>query len=241
MIKSFLARSLFGLTLAALASSAALAGEAEIRKSIEALYPSVKVDAVAKTEMPGIYEVRIGSEIIYTDANGKFVIVGDIIDAKGRRNITEDRKAKLAQIKFSDLPLDMAVKTVRGNGKRVFATFEDPNCVYCKKLQQEMAGVTNVTIYTFLYPILAADSADKAKAIWCSPDRSKAWADWMQHGNMPKAAQCADPIDKIVALGKKLGVRGTPTIFFADGNRIPSYIPVAKLEEVLNQVDSQAK
>jgi thiol:disulfide interchange protein DsbC len=227
-------RGFFAALATLTAVPAVLAAEADIKKSIETLFPRAKVDEVRKSGVLGLYEVRIGHDVLYTDEKGSYVILGDIFDAKARRNLTEERKLKLAQIKFSDLPLDQAVKTVRGNGTRVFATFEDPNCGYCKKLAKEMAGLTDITMYTFLYPILAPDSTDKAKAIWCAPDRAKAWNEWMVAGTVPKAASCDHPIDKNVALGQKLGVSGTPTIFFADGNRIPSYIPAAKLEEVLN-------
>ena len=230
-----IARCLFAALTTLAAAPAVLAAEADIKKSVETLFPRAKVDEIRKSGVLGLYEVRIGHDVLYTDEKGSYVILGDIFDAKARRNLTEERKLKLAQIKFSDLPLDQAVKTVRGNGKRVFATFEDPNCGYCKKLAHEMAAMTDITMYTFLYPILAPDSTDKAKAIWCALDRAKAWNEWMVAATVPKAAaNCDHPIDKNVALGQKLGVTGTPTIFFADGSRIPSYIPAAKLEDVLN-------
>ena len=140
-----------------------------------------------------------------------------------------------AAIAFADLPLEMAVKQVRGNGRRLFATFEDPNCIYCKRLAKDVAGMTDVTIYTFLYPVLSADSMDKAKAIWCSADREKAWNRWMLNGTVPAPAKCdAGAIDKVVALGKKLGVRGTPTIFLADGERIAGAVPGMVLEMAIS-------
>jgi thiol:disulfide interchange protein DsbC len=230
-----LTRPLLGFAFAALTASAAVAGEAEIRQSIGAMFPEAKIDAVRKAGFLGLYEVQIGSDVLYSDEKGNYVIEGNIVDMKARRNLTEERRNKLMAVKFSELPLDLAVKTVRGNGKRVFATFEDPNCGYCKKLAHDMAGVTDITMYTFLYPILAADSADKARAIWCSADRSKAWRDWMVDGVEAKATSCADPIDKVSALGRSLRVSGTPTIIFADGSRVPGYVPVAKLEEMLSR------
>ena len=223
------------LAIALTVAGVARAGEAEIRQSIGAMFPDAKIDAVRKAGFLGLYEVQIGSDLLYTDEKGAYVIEGNVIDMKAHRNLTRERIDKLLQVKFSDLPLDLAVKTVRGNGKRVFATFEDPNCGYCKKLAHDMSGLTDITMYTFLYPILAADSADKARAIWCAPDRAKAWRDWMVGGVEAKPVACSDPIDKVTELGHRLRVTGTPTIIFADGNRVPGYVPVARLEQMLNE------
>jgi len=226
--------------LAALLASAVHAQNndaAEVRKAIEAsIGKGAKVDSVRDAGFLGLYEVQVGSDIFYTDKKAAYILLGDVVEAKSRRNLTEERKNKLAQIKFSDLPLDLAVKQVRGNGKRVFATFEDPNCGYCKKLARELQGMTDVTIYTFLYPILSPDSSEKSKAIWCAPDKAKAWNDWMINGLEPATAKCDTPTDKVVALGRKLNIRGTPTLFFADGSRIPGYIPVAQIEQTISKI-----
>jgi len=222
----------------ALATGFARADEAEIRKALTSLYgPRLPpVDAVRKAGVLGLYEIQIGTDILYSDEKGSYFIQGEIIDVKGKKNLTDARKNKLMQIKFSDLPLDMAIKTVRGNGKRVFATFEDPNCGYCKKLAKDMATMTDFTLYTFLIPILSADSSAKSKAIWCAPDRAKAWTDWMVNNNQPAAGSCDTPIEKNLALSQKIGVRATPTIFFANGERIPGAIPVTQLEQELDRV-----
>lgn len=234
MFKNFLACTLAVLSLVA---SVAHAGEAEVKKGVAALYgATVKVDEIRKADVLNLYEVRIGNEILYSDEKGSYFFQGDIIDVNARHNLTEDRKNKLSQIKFSDLPLELAVKTVRGNGKRIFATFEDPNCGYCKKLAKDMVGMTDFTAYTFLYPILSPDSTEKSKAIWCASDRAKAWSAWMVNGTVPAAAKCSTPTDKVVALGQKLGVHGTPTIFLANGERIPGAVPAARLEQALNRV-----
>lgn len=207
---------------------------ADIKKAVEAtLGKGAKVDGVRDAGFLGLYEVTVGGDLFYTDKKASYVVVGDVLETKTRRNLTEERKNKLAQIKFSDLPLDMAVKQVRGNGKRVFATFEDPHCGYCKKLAQELQGMTDVTIYTFMLPILSADSTDKSRNIWCAPDKAKAWNDWMLNGTEPPAGKCDAPTDKVVALSRKLNIRGTPTIFFADGSRFPGYVPAAQIEQAL--------
>lgn len=234
MIKKTIACALAALALAA---GLARADEADIRKALTSLYGTeLKVAAVRKAGVLGLYEVQIGSDILYSDDKGNYFVQGDIIDAKAKTNLTEARKNKLSQIKFSDLPLELAVKTVRGNGRRVFATFEDPNCGYCKKLAKDMVGMTDLTIYTFLIPILTPDSAVKSKAIWCSADRSKAWNAWMLHETVPVAASCDTPTEKVLALAQKLGVHGTPTIFLVNGERIPGAVPAARLEQELQRV-----
>lgn len=210
---------------------------AEVRKAAQAaLGKDAKIESVRDAGALGLYEIVIGGKILYTDRKAYYFMDGDIFDSKARRNLTEERRNKLAQIKFSDLPLEMAVKQVRGNGKRVFATFEDPHCGYCKKLAKELQGMTDVTIYTFLYPILSPDSSEKSKAIWCAQDKAKAWNDWMINGTEPAAGKCDAPIEKMVALGRKLNINGTPTIFFADGSRIPGYMPAAQIEQTLGKV-----
>ena len=218
-----------------LAAGAAHADEASVRKSVET-WLGGKVDAVRKAGVLGLYEVQVGHELYYTDEKVSLLIDGSIIDTKTRKNLTQERLNKLSAINFSDLPLEYAVKTVRGDGKRVFATFEDPNCGYCKRLAKELAGMNNVTIYTFLLPILSQDSAEKSRAVWCAADRAKAWNDLMVNNTPPAAGSCDAPTEKVVALAQKYNIRGTPTIFLSNGERIPGALPVAQLEQKLAQV-----
>lgn len=233
-------KALVGSLAALLIAQSAIADENDVRKLLgpvlEQLFgPGVKADGVRKAGALNLYEVQIGGDLLYTDEKVSYIINGNILDVKAKRDITEERKQKLAQIKFSDLPLDLAVKQVKGNGKRVLATFEDPNCSYCRKLAKELQGVSDVTIYTFVYPILSPDSSDKAKNLWCAPDRAKAWTDLMLDGKPPVSGNCDHPTSKVVALGQKLNIRGTPTMFFADGSRTPGYMPAAMLEKALDK------
>lgn len=218
----------------------ALADEANVKKGVDAFVGSAAVETVAKTPYGGLYEVVLKSgEIIYTDEQVGFIIDGSVIDAKTRKNMTQARQNQLSAIDFNTLPLDQAVKVVRGNGTRSIATFEDPNCGYCKKLVKDLQGVKDATIYTFLYPILSPDSLEKSKNIWCAKDRTKAWTDWMIEAKAPAAATATcdtAAIDKNVALGRKLRIQGTPTLFLADGSRIGGYVPVAELEKTLAQI-----
>jgi thiol:disulfide interchange protein DsbC len=212
--------------------------EARVHKLVEPRMGSnVKVDAVSKTAYGGLYEVRSGGDIFYTDANARYMFVGKVVDLGTLQDLTRARADELAAIRFTDLPLEMAIKTVRGKGQRVMAVFEDPNCPYCRKLHETLRQVDNVTVYTFLLNILSDDSAAKAKNIWCASDRSQAWQQWIQDAKpAPGApAACPTPNEQVLALGRKLHVQGTPTIYFADGSRSGSGFDAATLEARLRQ------
>jgi thiol:disulfide interchange protein DsbC len=214
------------------------ADEARVHKLVEPRMGSnVKVDAVSKTAYGGLYEVRSGTDIFYTDAEARYMFVGKVVDLGTLQDLTRARADELAAIRFADLPLDMAIKTVKGKGQRVMAVFEDPNCPYCRKLHETLRGIDNVTVYTFLMNILSDDSAVKSKNIWCAADRSQAWQDWMLASKpAPNApANCSTPNDQVLALGRKLHLQGTPTIYFADGSRSGSGFDVATLEARLRQ------
>lgn len=215
----------------------ALAQESVIRKNLGERVPQLgKIDEVVKTPMAGLYEVRVGTDILYTDADGSHLIQGNLIDTKSRRNLTEERVDKLTAIDFDTLPLKDAFTVVRGNGKRKLAVFEDPNCGYCKRFERDLAGIKDITIYMFLFPILSADSTDKSKAIWCAKDKGKVWQDWMVRDVQPPAAgaSCdATALTRNVDFGKKFKITGTPTLVFADGSRVPGAINAQQVEKML--------
>ncbi|MCM8610628.1 DsbC family protein [Accumulibacter sp.] len=229
------------LLLATTISLPAVADEAAVRKSLESKLGR-PLTSLTRTPYLGLYEAYADGQIFYTDDKVSVIVAGGaLIDGKSMKNVTEERLQKLSAIKFSELPLALAVKQVRGDGKRVFATFEDPNCGYCKKLAKDLAKLDNVTIYTFLYPILSPDSLDKSNRIWCAADRAKAWNDWMVDGKAPGGKGDCDTtaVKKTIELGRKLAINGTPTIFFADGERIPGAVPLARIEEKLAQAPSR--
>lgn len=230
-------QKLLPVALAMALSFNALADEAELRKTVETKL-GTKVESVVKSGYLGLYEIYADGTIFYTDEKVTAILVGgQMIDGKTMKNVTEERMRKLTAIRFGDLPLERAIKQVRGDGKRVLATFEDPNCGYCKRLAKEMVKLDNVTIYTFLFPILSPDSLEKSNRIWCSADKAKAWNDWMQDGKaLPSRSDCdTSAVQKTVELGRRLSISGTPTLFFADGDRIPGAVPVAQIEKKLDQ------
>ena len=193
-----------------------------------------KVEAVRAAPVAGLYEVAIGKDVVYTDASARYLIQGEIIDLKSGANLTEQRISELNMIKWSDLPLADAIKVVRGDGSRQLAVFADPHCGYCKRLEKSLADLNNATIYTFLIPMLSAESHVRSKKIWCSADKAKAWTDWMVSAVAPTGkTDCATPLDRNIALGKKIGVTGTPAIFFTDGSRITGSVPLAQIEKKL--------
>ena len=223
-------------SLLACSLGTAFAQEAQIRKNLAERVPALaKIDEVSKTPMNGLYEVRINeSDILYTDAEGNFLLQGNLIDTRAKRNLTEERIDKLSAIDFDALPLKDAFTQVRGNGKRKMAVFEDPNCGYCKRFEKDLQKVNDVTIYTFLIPILSADSVEKSKNIWCAKDKNKAWLDWMVRDQTPTKASCdTTALERNLAFGQKHKITGTPTVFFANGNRVPGAISAAEIEKQL--------
>jgi thiol:disulfide interchange protein DsbC len=220
----------------AVASLGVFAQEATIRKNLTERLPKLPpIDEISKTPMEGLYEVRVNeSEIFYTDAQGNYLIQGNLIDVRAQEDLTEKRQAKLTEIDFKDLPLKDSFTIVRGNGKRKVAVFEDPNCGYCKRFERDLTKVDNVTVHVFLYPILSQDSADKSRNIWCAKDKGKAFLDWMTRDVTPPAASCdTAALARNLEFGKKSRITGTPTLIFANGTRVPGAIGADRVAKLL--------
>jgi len=218
-------------------ATSAFADEAQIRKVVgEKL--GVKVEGVQAGPL-GLYEVRFrssgGTRIVYTDANATHIFLGKIYETQNDREITEERLRKLNAIKFESLPLEQAVKIQRGNGKRVLAMFSDPYCPACKHFEQTLQQVEDVTIYVFMFPVIRPELADQSKAVWCSPDRAKAWLDVALRGKPPTAApSCANPVEKNLQLGRSIGVNSTPTLVLASGERVTGALSKSDLTDLLD-------
>jgi thiol:disulfide interchange protein DsbC len=232
IFKTSIAASLLSL------SQFAIADEASLKKAIEAAYPKFKVESVIKTPYAGLYEVFMGGQIIYTDEKLTFLIAeGRLVDPKTKRDVTGERMDELTKIDFNSLPLDQAIKVVKGNGSRKLVVFSDVDCPYCKRLEQnELSNISDVTVYTFLYPLvqLHPDSAAKSKSIWCADNRVKAWNDWIINNKLPeKTGNCEVPLEKVGELARKVGVNSTPTLFFADGKRMMGAQPAQEIERSL--------
>ncbi len=219
-------------------ATAAVADEASVKKAVESAYPKFKVEKVTKTPYAGLYEVFMGGQIIYTDEKMSFLIAeGRLVDPKTKKDLTGERLEELTKIDFSTLPLNQAIKVVKGNGSRKLVVFSDVDCPFCKRLERnELTNITDVTIYTFLYPIeqLHPDAANKSKLIWCAKDRVKAWEDWILRDQLASSAgSCDVPLEKVGELARKVGVTSTPTLIFADGKRMLGAQPYKEIERML--------
>jgi thiol:disulfide interchange protein DsbC len=235
-------RLLVGLILSM--SLPALANEAVIRKAFTERMPTApKIDEVRPAPVPGLWELRIGNEVRYTDATGSFLIEGEIFDLKAKKNLTEERIAQLNRVDFANLPFKDALVWKNGNGKRRIAVFADPNCGYCKRFEKSLQELKDVTVYTFLIPILGGDSPEKSRAIWCAKDSMAAWQGWMlKNEQPPKAAAGCDSsaVERNLALSRRIHVNGTPAIVLEDGNRIPGAVGAVELERRLQALAAPA-
>lgn len=240
--------TLTALALVALSGHAIAADERDLGNRLKGQVQAntggkVRPDAITKTPVPGVFEVRAGLDIFYVDATGQYAFVeGHLLDLKANRDLTRERLEAAARIDFASLPLDLALKTVRGNGKRRLAVFEDPSCPYCRALHTLLGRLDDVTIYTFPYPVLSADSDAKARAALCAPDRAKAWSELMSTGKATSPAKpCQSGVDQLIELGNRLSIRGTPTVFFADGRRAQGAVPPDQFMAMLLQAQPQER
>ncbi len=236
-IRSLLALAAFAAGLPAFAQTAD-----QVKEALRKKFPEASVDEVRKIPYGNLYEVLAGGEILYTDDKTSFLLIGSLVDTKTKENVTELRMRRINAIDFNSLPLDAAIKIVRGSGKRKIAIFEDPNCSYCKRFERDLQNVNDITVYVLLYPILSPDSVEKSKAVWCAPDRGRAWMDLMTKDVMPPTStKCEAPLEKILALGRDKRVQGTPTIIFEDGDRVPGAISMEQFEKKLASVKATPK
>ena len=217
------------------ASPGSPAGEAEMEVRLNELYPSTRLSAVRPSEVSGLYEVTMGRNVAFTDPTGRYFVFGHLFDMKEQKDLTAQRLSDINRIDFAQLPLQDAIKTVRGDGSRKLAVFSDPDCPYCKGLEGELAKLENVTVYTFLYPLegLHPEARGKSERIWCASNRAKAWSEFMTIGKLPSGPKCITPIERINQLAGSLGINGTPTLILQDGSLIPGAASAAEIERRL--------
>jgi thiol:disulfide interchange protein DsbC len=210
---------------------------ANIAQTLESRFPNIKVLDVRPGPLPSLYEVYTGTEILYTDKTGDYLFSGSLIDTRTKKDLTAEQVDTRNAIDFATLPFDKAIKVVKGSGARKLAIFTDPDCPYCQAFEQELKTVSDVTVYTFLFPLtrIHPNAERHARAIWCSPDRAQAWTVWMQEKKEPEAQPCdAAPIEELSTLGEKLHIAGTPTLYFETGRRVSHGLSSADLEQSLN-------
>lgn len=243
-IKSVIASTVFALAGMASAQTApaaapsAVAVDPAMLATLKGLYPSTTFKEVNRTTVPGIYEVVMGQNVAYVDQSGRYFFFGRLFDMQTQQDLTTGKVEENNKIDIAQLPKSDAIKTVKGNGKRVMYVFSDPDCPFCKQLEKSLVNLKDVTIYTFMFPIdgLHPDAKRKAVAVWCSKDREKAWDDLMHKGIEAKAAAaaCANPVDRNVALADRFGITGTPTLISADGRKLPGAAPADRISAWLD-------
>lgn len=230
-------RALSVALLAAFATAAIAqdAAPSQIVEKFKGMYPNTTFKEIRKSQIAGLYEVVMGENIAYTDESGRYFLFGHLFDMKEQVDITAARKVETKKVEFPSQHLASAIKTVKGDGSRTVAVFSDPDCPYCKKLEGELARLNNVTIYTFLYPLetLHPEAKTKSIAVWCAPDKAKAWSALMMAGVTPTLQACNNPINDNLVLGSKLGVVGTPTLIALDGRTLPGAAPADKIDQWL--------
>ena len=245
-IRRIVSTALLAASLAAtavMADTVAVSPEVitQVKQRFENEFKGIKVDEISATPFADILEVRIGKDILYTNAKMDFILQGALVDVATRTDLTAERLESLNRVDIASLPLDKAIKVVKGDGSRQVVVFEDPNCVYCKRLQQSLDAVDNVTVYSFLMPLLGPDSEAKSEHIWCADDPAATWLAWMKNNQLPAEKSCSTPVKEVMALGMGLGVRGTPMIIFADGSRANGWLPPDQLSQRVNDANENNK
>lgn len=228
------------IALAALAAGAARADEAAIRRALAPRLGSATIVSVQKLPQAELFEVAVrGADgaytVLYADAAGQFILIGNLIEAATDRNLTAERLGKLSAIDWSSLPLQSAITWKRGTGRRQIAILSDPNCPYCKRFEADLAKVDDIVVHILPYAVVKQESVRQAKAVWCSPDRAQAWTDLMQKGIEPQAkTNCENPIDALIGFGRRVGATGTPTWFLATGEKHVGAMPMEQLVPLLD-------
>lgn len=242
------------LTLAALSLSLMSAGQAQttdipvaqlkaLQQKLAQRLPTLPpVESARTTPMSGLIELKVGNSVFYSDATGDYLIEGHMLETRTRRDLTAERLEDINRVAFDTFPFQDAIVWKNGTGKRRLVVFADPNCGYCKQLERELQKVKDITVYTLLIPILGADSRAKSESIWCMKDRTSAWLDWMIDNKAPARAfgKCTTPMQRNLALAQRLGVNGTPAMFFEDGTRLAAAAPLATIEQRLSQASAKA-
>ena len=197
-------------------SAISLANVETLKINLSRYYPNIQVSNIQATEMPGLYSASLDNQIIYLDENAQYMLVGSMVRLKDQKNLTKDLMLQQNSVDWKQLPFKDAIKTVKGTGKSQLFIFSDPNCPYCKRLEVELDKLNDVTIYTLIYP-LKSQSITVSKQVWCDPNQAYAWKNLLQKNVQPKERSCANPIERNLELGKKLGIEGTPTLIFGNG------------------------
>jgi thiol:disulfide interchange protein DsbC len=229
-------------TGAGVSSASQDAASAQVLSTLKRAYPATTFTSVGPSALPGVYEVVMGRNVAYTDSSGRYFLFGNLMDMQTQANLTQERSDSLQRIDVGSLPVENALKTVRGTGAQVLYVFSDPSCGYCKQLEPTLNSMDNITIYTFIVPILGQASTAAGANIWCAKDRNKAWSSHMTGGTKAGTAApgCDHPMRRNLQMAEKLGIAGTPTLVNAQGVRTVGAVSSAQLRALLEPAASVA-
>lgn len=224
------------LALASFISTLSLANVDTIKTNLTKQHPNLKIENIQATEMKGIYSGSMDGQVVYVGEDTQHILIGSMFRLSDQKNLTKDLMLKQNSIDWKKLPLQDAVKMVRGNGKRQIAVFSDPNCPYCKQLETELSKLNDVTIYTFIYPI-KTQSIAVSKQVFCEKDPALAWSNLIAKGIQPSSKKtCANPIERNLSLGKSLALNGTPAIIFSNGFKVMGAYPAQEIEKMWQEL-----
>lgn len=231
MIKKTLA-----FALVSFISSLSLANVDTVKSNLTKQHPKLNIENIQTTDMKGIYSGSMDGQVVYVGEDAQHILVGSMYRLSDQKNLTKDLVLKQNSIDWKKLPLQDAVKSVRGNGKRQIAIFSDPNCPYCKQLETELSKLNDVTIYTFIYPI-KNQSIAVSKQVFCEKDSALAWSNLISKGiQLSSKKNCANPVDRNLSLGKSLGLNGTPAIIFSNGFKVMGSHPAQEIEKMWKEL-----
>ena len=231
MIKKTLA-----FALVSFISSLSLANVDTVKSNLSKQHPKLNIENIQATDMKGIYSGSMDGQVVYLGEDAQHILVGSMYRLSDQKNLTQDLVLKQNSIDWKKLPLQDAVKSVRGNGKRQIAIFSDPNCPYCKQLETELNKLNDVTIYTFIYPI-KNQSIAVSKQVFCEKAPALAWSNLISKGIQPSSKKaCANPVDRNLSLGKSLGLNGTPAIIFSNGFKVMGSHPAQEIEKMWKEL-----
>ncbi|WP_168405794.1 DsbC family protein [Acinetobacter indicus] len=225
----------FLLAALAMSSTLALANVDTVKANLKQQHPNLDIQNIQATEMRGIYSGSMQGQVVYLNEDAKHILAGSMIRLSDQQNLTKALLVQQNSIDWKKLPLQDALKTVRGTGKRQLAIFSDPNCPYCKQLEVELKKLNDVTIYTFILP-LKAQSVRPSQQVYCEANPAQAWEDLIAKGLSPRTSQpCANPIQRNLKLAQSLGLNGTPAIIFSNGFKVMGAYPAAQIEQIFKE------
>lgn len=209
-----------------------------LREALSEVFPGVEITRIKPAPIPGLYEVMLGTDMIYLSEDGRYILQGDLIDLGERINLSEQERAAARKQVLQSVPASETIDFVPEAPQHTVYVFTDITCGYCRHFHQDMAELNGrgVSVRYLAYPRAGAgsDAFSDMESIWCAADQNKAMT-LAKRGDPVTPAQCDNPVQRQYELGQSLGVRGTPAIYLENGQEMPGYVPPDTLLEALEQ------